>query len=96
MSNSHTVLTGFITIVKPNRPNKMAYIAPMKVTPKQVLTFITQFHKRYAQLPHPKQIAAYFRVTPQTIYMKLNTLEDQGFIDRIKVIKHSTSYRLRD
>lgn len=74
----------------------MAYIAPQKVTPQQVLNFIRQFYKRYEQLPLPKQVAEFFGVVPQTIYTKLNILERAGKLERIKRHVHSTSYKLKD
>lgn len=86
---------GFITKISNKRTTKMAYIAPQKVTPQQVLTFIRQFNKRYNQFPLPRQIAEFFGVVPQTIYVKLNILEKEGKLDRIKVKKHSTSYTLK-
>lgn len=73
----------------------MAYIPPQKVTAKQVLTFIKQFNKRYNQLPYPKQIASYFGVCSQTVYTKLNNLQDFGKIERVKVKTHSFSYKLK-
>ncbi len=73
----------------------MAYIPPQKVTAQQVLTFIKQFNKLYNQLPHPKQIAAFFNVVPQTVYNKLNILEAEGSIKRNMIKKHSTSYKLK-
>ena len=66
----------------------------VRVDSKDVYKVIKKFDKEWGKSPRATFLAGFFNVTVQSIYAKLNILEEEKKIKRIKKHKHFVDYEL--